>query len=110
MPSKARLSVSSYTQIITFWFAPSKPRFQPPLLSFVLTIPKRISGAERHYASVPMRRNLVRSLTYSTNSALQTAASGAPIETGTITIRNGVFEHEFEMHKNDTVLVTLKKQ
>jgi len=43
-------------------------------------------------------------------ASLQTAASGAPIETRTITIRNGAFEHEFEMHENDTVLVTLKKQ
>ena len=43
-------------------------------------------------------------------TSLQTAASGAPIETHTITIQNGVFEHEFDMHENGTVLVTLKKQ
>jgi beta-xylosidase len=43
-------------------------------------------------------------------ASLQTAASGAPLETRTITIRNGAFEHEFEMHENDTVLVILKRQ
>jgi xylan 1,4-beta-xylosidase len=43
-------------------------------------------------------------------TSLQSAASGAPVETQTITIRNGIFDHEFEMHENDTVLVILKKQ
>jgi xylan 1,4-beta-xylosidase len=43
-------------------------------------------------------------------ASLQSAASGAPAETRTITIRNGAFDHDFEMHENDTVLVTLKRQ
>ena len=41
-------------------------------------------------------------------AALQKSASGAPSETRTVTIRNHVFEQQFEMHQNDTVLVTLQ--
>ena len=43
-------------------------------------------------------------------ASLQSAANGEPIETRTITIRNGTFDRTFEMHENDTVLITLKKQ
>jgi xylan 1,4-beta-xylosidase len=41
-------------------------------------------------------------------AALQKSASGAPSETRTVTIRNHVFEQQFEMHQNDAVLVTLQ--
>jgi len=41
-------------------------------------------------------------------AALQKSANGAPTETRMITIRNHVFEQQFEMHQNDTVLVTLQ--
>ena len=38
---------------------------------------------------------------------LQGAASGAPLETRTVNVKQGSFEQHFEMHENDTVLVTL---
>ena len=43
-------------------------------------------------------------------ASLQSAASGAPTETRTISIKNDTFDQTFEMHENDTVLVTLKKR
>jgi xylan 1,4-beta-xylosidase len=41
-------------------------------------------------------------------ASLQKSASGAPTETRIVTVRNHVYEEHFEMHQNDTVLVTLK--
>ena len=43
-------------------------------------------------------------------ASLQQSASGAPTETRIVTIRNHTFEQQFDMHQNDTVLVTLKPQ
>ena len=47
-------------------------------------------------------------LTRAQVAALQQSASGAPTETRIVTIGNHIFEQKFEMHQNDTVLVTLK--
>ena len=49
-------------------------------------------------------------LTRAQVAALQNAASGAPSETRTGTVRNHVFEYHSEMHQNDAVLVTLKPE
>ncbi len=49
-------------------------------------------------------------LTRAQVASLQKSASGAPVETQIIAIRNHIFEHRFEMHQNDAVLVTLKPQ
>ena len=49
-------------------------------------------------------------LTRAQVAALQNAASGAPSETRTVTVRNHVFEYRSEMHQNDAVLVTLKPE
>lgn len=49
-------------------------------------------------------------LTRAQVAELQESASGAPSETRTITIHNNLFEYHFEMHQNDTVLVTLKPE
>lgn len=49
-------------------------------------------------------------LTRAQVAALQQSASGAPSETRIIVIHNHIFQHHFNMHQNDTVLVTLKHQ
>jgi xylan 1,4-beta-xylosidase len=41
---------------------------------------------------------------------LQSAASGAPVETKRVKVKNGVYEELFKMRQNDTVLVILKRQ
>jgi xylan 1,4-beta-xylosidase len=57
-----------------------------------------------------LRMGSPNQLTRQQVASLQSAASGAPVETRAITITNGAFDHGFEMHENDTVLVTLKRQ
>ena len=41
---------------------------------------------------------------------LQAKASGAPVETETVEIRNGTFEHQFSMQQNDIYFVILTRQ
>lgn len=47
-------------------------------------------------------------LTRAQVAQLQQSSSGAPSETRTVSVHGHVFEARFEMHQNDTVLVTLK--
>ncbi|MBB6142085.1 xylan 1,4-beta-xylosidase [Silvibacterium bohemicum] len=51
-----------------------------------------------------------RQLTRAQVAELQSAASGAPVETRDVDLKNGVFTERFEMHQNDTVLVILKRE
>jgi xylan 1,4-beta-xylosidase len=49
-------------------------------------------------------------LTRAQVAALQQAASGEPVQTRIVTLHSGIYESHFEMHQNDTVLVTLNPQ
>lgn len=49
-------------------------------------------------------------LTRAQVAGLQKAASGAPSETRSVDIHDHTFEERFDMHQNDTVLVTLKPE
>jgi hypothetical protein len=46
-------------------------------------------------------------LTRAQVAALQSAASGAPSESRTVTITGNQFRQQFQMLENDTILVTL---
>jgi xylan 1,4-beta-xylosidase len=51
-----------------------------------------------------------KQLSFAQVTALQSAASGQATESREIVVENGEFTSAFEMHENDTVLITLQKR
>jgi xylan 1,4-beta-xylosidase len=68
----------------------------------------RIGYGQNDAYTAYLRMGAPQQLTRDQVAKLKEAASGAPVESRTVSVKGGIYEERFEMRENDVVLVVLQ--